>query len=51
MLFFTAKAHTNPVLSYGNLMNERWLFPNSEEFILFHVLFYIGYFSETLLPL
>lgn len=51
MSFFTAKAHTDPVLSYGNLMNERGPFLNSEEFILFHILFYIGYYSETLLPL
>lgn len=48
MLFFTAKAHTNPVLSYGNLMNEMGLFLNSEEFISFNILFHIGYYSETL---
>lgn len=32
ILFFTAKAHSNPVLSYGNLRIERGLFLNSEEF-------------------
>lgn len=51
ILFSTAKARSDPVLSYINLMNERRTLLKSEEFILFHIPFQIGYYSETLLPL
>lgn len=40
ILFFIAKAHSSPVLSYGNIRIERGPFPNSEDFFFYLIYFF-----------